>query len=139
VPGRCSIGELELELYPATGHTKDGMAIWAPWTGVLIVGDYLSAVEIPCFAEGGGAPAAYIATLERLQELVALAEHIVPGHGPVLGQAQALVVLEEDLAYLRALEEQGLQAELPTTRRTRAQQRLHAQNAAQLDRLHAQP
>ena len=28
VPGHCEIGERELELHPADGHTADGMAIW---------------------------------------------------------------------------------------------------------------
>lgn len=47
VPGRCGIGERELELHPADGHTADGMAILVPWAGVLVCGDYLSPVEIP--------------------------------------------------------------------------------------------
>ncbi len=47
VPGRLDIGELELELYPAAGHTGDGMAMLAAWAGVLVCGDYLSPVEIP--------------------------------------------------------------------------------------------
>jgi len=28
------------------------MAVWAPWTGVLAVGDYLSPVEIPMIGPG---------------------------------------------------------------------------------------
>ena len=47
VPGYCGLGERELELHPADGHTVDGMAIWIPWAGVLVCGDYLSPVEIP--------------------------------------------------------------------------------------------
>ena len=31
VPGRCDLGEQELELHPAEGHTADGMAVWVPW------------------------------------------------------------------------------------------------------------
>ena len=87
VPGRLQIGippAHELELHPAEGHTVDGMAIWIPWARVLVLGDYLSDVEIPCFAEGGGEPAAYCATLERLRPLVAEAEYVVPGHGHAL-------------------------------------------------------
>jgi glyoxylase-like metal-dependent hydrolase (beta-lactamase superfamily II) len=69
VPGRCEIGAQELQLYPAEGHTKDGMAICAPWAGVLVVGDYLSTVEPPRF-DGAGSLAAYMQTLERLRPLV---------------------------------------------------------------------
>ena len=131
VPGRLQIGEHELELHPADGHTADGMAIFAPWTGVLIVGDYLSAIEIPTLGPGGGRPA-YAATLEHLRGLVELAEHIVPGHGPILGRDAALEILEQDLAYLEALGEQGSSAALPERRRSTEQRRLHRANVASL-------
>jgi glyoxylase-like metal-dependent hydrolase (beta-lactamase superfamily II) len=150
VPGRCGIGELELELHPAEGHTADGMAIWAPWAQVLVAGDYLSAVEIPTLdggagsrssapsGAGGGSTApsgtidAYGATLTRLRELVRGATYVVPGHGPPRGGERAMVVLDEDLAYLHSLREHGVEAELPPRRRTRAQRAAHERNCAQL-------
>jgi glyoxylase-like metal-dependent hydrolase (beta-lactamase superfamily II) len=131
VPGHLEIGGRELELHPADGHTADGMAIWAPWTGVLVVGDYLSSIEIPMLSPGGGR-SAYLATLERLRPLVELAEHVVPGHGPILGSAAALEVLEQDLAYLEALGVQGPSAALPEGRRSSEQRRLHSANVASL-------
>ncbi len=133
VPGHCGIGDGELELHPADGHTEDGMAVWVGWAGVLVAGDYLSGVEIPFIAEGGGTVPAYIATLERLRPLVEGAGHVVPGHGPVVESAKARALLEEDLAYLRDLAERGAQAELPAGRRSKFQRRLHAQNVACLD------
>lgn len=99
VPGRCGIGEHELELHPADGHTEDGMAIWVPWARVLVCGDYLSTVEPPEVGESSSA-GAYRDTLERLRPLVVAAEHVVPGHGPVLDAERALGVLEENLASL---------------------------------------
>ena len=42
-----ALGERELELHPADGHTSDGTAVWIPWARVLVAGDYLSPVEIP--------------------------------------------------------------------------------------------
>ncbi len=129
VPGRCELGDQEMELHPTEGHTHDGMAIWIGWARVLVAGDYLSAVEIPTL-NGGGSPEAYSATLERLRSLVAGAEHVVPGHGPVMDSARALGVLDEDVAYLRALAEHGADAELPTGRRARRQHRLHDENVA---------
>lgn len=122
VPGRCELGEHELELHSAGGHTADGMAVWIPWASVLVAGDYLSQVEIPTFASGGD-PAAYAATLRRLEPLVGLAEHVVPGHGPVLGSAQALAILHEDLGYLGELSERGAAAEPSARRRSRLQGR----------------
>jgi glyoxylase-like metal-dependent hydrolase (beta-lactamase superfamily II) len=128
VPGGCEISDNELALYPAEGHTIDGMAIWIGWTRVLVLGDYLSAIEIPVLGEGASIDA-YLETLERLRPLISEAEHVVPGHGPVLDAQGALSILEEDFAYLTALSARGSAAELPQGRRTKAQQRIHAENA----------
>lgn len=128
VPGRLAIGVHELELHPAEGHTCDGMAIWIPWAKVLVAGDYLSAVEIPFFGEGHGTADTYAATLQRLRALVEAADHVVPGHGAALDRTRAGAVLDEDLAYLSSLAEQGAGARLPPGRRTRAQRRLHLEN-----------
>jgi glyoxylase-like metal-dependent hydrolase (beta-lactamase superfamily II) len=149
VPGRCSIGDAELELHPTAGHTADGMAICIPWARVLVVGDYLSPIELPVLGEAkaygvgeadGEAKAnfvedtlgAYVATLERLRPLVSDAEHVVPGHGPVIDGAAALGVLDEDLAYLQGLRERGVEAELPQARRSHVQRELHVQNATRV-------
>jgi glyoxylase-like metal-dependent hydrolase (beta-lactamase superfamily II) len=132
VPGRCAIGEHELELHPVDGHTRDGMAVWIPWAGVLAAGDYLSPVEIPTF-EGEDSLTAYSATLQRLRPLLARAEHVVPGHGEALERSAAETLLEEDLAYLTALARDG-RAELPADRRDRHQRELHRGNLAALGR-----
>jgi glyoxylase-like metal-dependent hydrolase (beta-lactamase superfamily II) len=91
VPGHVELGQRELELHPAEGHTVDGMAVFAPWAGVLCAGDYLSPVEGPEAADA----AAYLATLRRLRPLVERAETVVPGHGEPLTRAQALEVLAD--------------------------------------------
>jgi glyoxylase-like metal-dependent hydrolase (beta-lactamase superfamily II) len=133
VPGHCGIGGAELELHPTGGHTADGMAVWIPWARVLVAGDYLSAIELPVLGEGEGMLAAYLATLERLHPLVSAAEHVVPGHGPVLDREQALRLLEEDRAYLSALRDGGeVELELPARRRSKVQRELHEQNVARL-------
>jgi glyoxylase-like metal-dependent hydrolase (beta-lactamase superfamily II) len=131
VPGACEIGPHELALHPAEGHTADGMAIWAPWAGVLVAGDYLSTVEIPVLADGGSI-AVYVDTLKRLRPLVAEAQFVVPGHGPMLGSEQALSVLDEDLAYLETLSALGAGAELPGGRRSKAQRAIHAENVVRV-------
>ena len=121
MPGHCAIGDEELELHPADGHTADGMAVWIGWAGTLVCGDYLSPVEIPWISEGGSRDA-YLATLRRLQPLVEQAEHVVPGHGEVLDAVRAAAILREDVAYLEALPD----AELPIARRSPAQRAIHA-------------
>jgi glyoxylase-like metal-dependent hydrolase (beta-lactamase superfamily II) len=128
VPGKLEIGECELELHPADGHTEDGMAVWIPWARVLVAGDYLSPVEIPSLNQGGSARA-YLATLARLEPLVEQAEYVVPGHGPAIDAARAAAILREDRAYLEALLEHGAEAKLPLARRTGEQRKVHAENA----------
>ncbi len=130
VPGYCGLGEEELELHPADGHSADGMAIWIPWAKVLVCGDYLSPVEIPT---PEASIEAYLATLARLEPLVAAAEFVVPGHGSPIDSATAQVVLNEDRVYLEALGEGRARAgALPPGRRDAEQRRLHAANAARL-------
>lgn len=98
VPGRLDIGERELELHPAPGHTADGMAIVVPWAGVLVCGDYLSPCEDP--ADHTTDAGAYRETLERLRPLVRAADWVVPGHGAPLEPARALEILEDHLGKL---------------------------------------
>jgi glyoxylase-like metal-dependent hydrolase (beta-lactamase superfamily II) len=123
VPGRCGIGDEELELHLAPGHTADGMAIWIPWARVLVCGDYLSPVEIPWLSESGSRED-YLETLDRLEPLVELAEHVVPGHGSPLDPVRAAAILREDREYLQGLPD----SKLPLARRTSAQKKIHAEN-----------
>jgi glyoxylase-like metal-dependent hydrolase (beta-lactamase superfamily II) len=130
VPGYCGLGDGELELHPADGHTVDGMAVWIPWAKVLICGDYLSPVEIPTpEASIDG----YLATLARLEPLVEQAEYVVPGHGGPIEGTAARALLLEDRDYLEALRERrAADAALPAARRDAEQRRLHAANLARL-------
>lgn len=123
VPGHCEIGDRELELHPADGHTADGMAVWVDWARVLVCGDYISPIEVPAISDGGSRDA-YIATLRRLEALVDAASYVVPGHGEVLDSVRAAAILREDLNYLAKLPD----AELPIARRSEAQRALHAAN-----------
>jgi glyoxylase-like metal-dependent hydrolase (beta-lactamase superfamily II) len=123
VPGKLELGGHELELHPAEGHTRDGMAVFARHMGVLVCGDYLSDVEIPTVEDRG----LYRGTLERLRPLVEAADVVVPGHGSPMQRDEALRILEEDLAYLDGLE--AGDARLPEGRDTPVQRRMHEQNA----------
>jgi glyoxylase-like metal-dependent hydrolase (beta-lactamase superfamily II) len=131
VPGHCEVGKRELELHPAEGHTSDGTAVVAPWAGVLCCGDYVSPVEIPMLWTGADLDA-YRETLERLRGLVERAPTVVPGHGGPLTREQALEVLEQDDAYLEALERDGEGAALPRLQRSPEQRRVHAANVRRL-------
>lgn len=124
VPGYVGLGDQELELHPAEGHTTDGTVVFARWAGVLCVGDYLSDVEIPML----GDLEEYRATLARLAPLVEAAEVIVPGHGSPHDRDTALRLLDEDLAYLDRL------TKLPAGRDTGRQREIHDANLRSLDR-----
>ncbi len=128
VPGRLSLGSGELELHAAAGHTADGVAYWLPWARVLVCGDYLSPVEIPMISPGGS-PDTYLETLARLGPLVEQAAYVIPGHGGMVTGSDAARVLNEDVAYLEALQRDGADAPLPKGRRTAAQKQIHAANA----------
>jgi len=129
VPGYVGLGEVELELHPAGGHSADGTAVFAPFAGVLVCGDYLSDVEIPTVVDGGSLPE-YRATLGRLASLVERADVVVPGHGSPHDRATALRLLEEDLAYLERLERGDERPVLPPGRDGSRQRALHRQNVA---------
>lgn len=127
VPGKLDVGAQTIELHPTEGHVPDGMALWLPWAGVLIAGDFLSPVEIPMLS-AGGSRSAYLATLERLRPLVEQADHVVAGHGGAIDGRRALSILDEDVAYL-----EGLPAsKLPIARRSAEQKRIHAENLTRL-------
>jgi glyoxylase-like metal-dependent hydrolase (beta-lactamase superfamily II) len=126
-PGSLELGDVELELHPAPGHTSDGVALLAPFCGVLCCGDYLSPVEIPMISPGGSADT-YGATLATLGALVERAETVVPGHGAPQSRDDALRLLEEDADYLSALERGEERPALPEGRAGMAQRRLHAEN-----------
>lgn len=127
VPGQLELGGEELELHTAEGHTPDGMAVWAPWLGVLCTGDYLCPVEIP-WLNAGGSIADYRNTLARLAPLVEQAEAVVPGHGAPQSSAAALSQIEEDVAYLNSLERGDERPSLPEGRDTVRQRQIHAEN-----------
>lgn len=127
VPGRLDLGDRELELHHAGGHTADGMIVFAPWLGVLAVGDYLSDVEIPMISPGGSL-AEYRSTLAALSDLVARADVVVPGHGSPADRERALALLEEDGAYLDALERGRERVKLPAGRDSVEQRRIHGEN-----------
>ncbi|MFL5867903.1 MAG: MBL fold metallo-hydrolase, partial [Thermoleophilaceae bacterium] len=124
VPGKLEVGDEEVELHPAEGHTADGMALLARWCGVLVCGDYLSDVEIPMVVS----LADYRSTLARLASLVEAASAVVPGHGSVLTRETALKLLDEDVESLEALEAGSERPALPAGRDSAEQRRLHAEN-----------
>jgi glyoxylase-like metal-dependent hydrolase (beta-lactamase superfamily II) len=96
-----ALGPFLVETFPLVGHTPDASGFRLREVGLLLVGDYLSAVEFP-FATS---PAAYRMTLAGLIEMLREdpPETVIPGHGPPLTAEEALGVAEADLGYLRSV------------------------------------
>ena len=94
------IGSARLCTLHLPGHSIDGLGLWSPDEGLLLVGDYLSPCEIPFIDD----LASYRATLRRL---IAAIENdvrrVLPGHGRELDQREATAIAEADLDYLDAL------------------------------------
>lgn len=100
--GVASAGPFRLEAIEAEGHAADGTAWLLVDEGVLLPGDYLSAVSPPLVL---GSVAGFRATLARLLALLdaGRATRVLPGHGPALDAAAAAVIARADIAYLDAV------------------------------------
>jgi hydroxyacylglutathione hydrolase len=98
---RC--GTLSVVAVPVPGHCENGSAFVILEQGLLLPGDYLSAV---CFPIVLSSVAAALASCERL--LRTLDEFsistVVPGHGPALDRSSAQRIGREDADYLRRLQ-----------------------------------
>ena len=129
VPGTLELGDAELELLPADGHTHDGMAIWIPWAGVLVCGDYLLAGRDPWLRSTAAAAPTW-PRWRAWRPTSSGADWVVPGHGVPLDSARA----PGDHARGRRLPG-GAAFEgrsLPLARRSPRQRRLHSDNVAKV-------
>ena len=72
-----------LEVLPSVGHTQGDLMVLVPDADVLFAGDVCSFGVTPLAFQGD--PAAWIEVLGAVGDL---AERIVPGHGPIGGEAE---------------------------------------------------
>jgi hydroxyacylglutathione hydrolase len=95
--GKLELAGLKLWAFELPGHSPDGLGLAIE--DVLLVGDYLSACEIP-FVEDA---VAYRETLGRLLELMRRMREVIPGHGPRLSRDEAMAIARADLEYVDRL------------------------------------
>jgi hydroxyacylglutathione hydrolase len=94
-----SVGELELHLEHAPGHTASMLTIYEPTDACLWAADVLSDVELPMIAHD---LESYARTLARIAELDV--RTLVPGHGTPTSEASEIRRrLDEDRRYLERL------------------------------------
>jgi hydroxyacylglutathione hydrolase len=86
----------------APGHTDDGLFVSLPDEHLLVVGDYLSALEIPGVYDS---VADYRSTLQTLVGVIERErpQYVVVGHGKPHTCDDALRIADEDLEYLEAV------------------------------------
>jgi hydroxyacylglutathione hydrolase len=87
---------------PGPGHTDDGLLVSLPDEHLLVVGDYLSALEIPSVHHS------VRDYRDTLQTLVGVIErerplYVVVGHGRPHTSEDALRIAAEDLEYIEAV------------------------------------
>jgi hydroxyacylglutathione hydrolase len=101
-PSEQAMGPWHATFRPGRGHTDDGLITSLPEQGLVIAGDYLSALEIPA------AYASVVDYRDTLHTLIAVIEReqprfVVVGHGAPAGAAAALRIADEDLDYIDAV------------------------------------
>jgi glyoxylase-like metal-dependent hydrolase (beta-lactamase superfamily II) len=86
-------GGLELRVVATPGHTSDSLSFALPGDHALLTGDTVLGRGTTVVAHPDGELAAYLHSLERLRALTGDGEvtTILPGHGPVVPDAAAMV------------------------------------------------
>jgi hydroxyacylglutathione hydrolase len=102
-PEPLPCGGLTTVAVDCAGHAGDGSAFVVCEHGLLLPGDYLSAVCHPIVLSSVEASVAANERLLRAIDEYAIAT-VVPGHGPALDRRQAAQIGREDTEYLRALQ-----------------------------------
>ena len=87
------VGGLEARVVATPGHTSDSVSFALPADHALLTGDTVLGRGTTVVAHPDGALAAYLASLERLAALTGGGDvtSILPGHGPVVPDAAAMV------------------------------------------------
>jgi glyoxylase-like metal-dependent hydrolase (beta-lactamase superfamily II) len=101
-PAEVRMGPWRGVCRPAPGHTDDGLIVSLPDEHLLVVGDYLSALEIPGVYDS---VSAYRSTLETLVGVIERErpQYVVVGHGKPHTSDEALRIADEDIEYLEAV------------------------------------
>ncbi|MBT3163518.1 MBL fold metallo-hydrolase [Streptomyces sp. Vc74B-19] len=88
-----TVGGLELRVLPAPGHTADSLCFHLPADRAVLTGDTVLGRGTTVVAHPDGRLGDYLDTLRRLRSLTVDdgVHTVLPGHGPVLEDAQGAV------------------------------------------------
>ncbi|MEU2206065.1 MBL fold metallo-hydrolase [Streptomyces hygroscopicus] len=86
-------GGLELRVVPTPGHTADSLSFHLPADGAVLTGDTVLGRGTTVVAHPDGRLGDYLDSLRRLRSLTVDdgVDTVLPGHGPVLNDAQGAV------------------------------------------------
>jgi glyoxylase-like metal-dependent hydrolase (beta-lactamase superfamily II) len=86
-------GGLELRVVGTPGHTADSLSFLLPADGAVLTGDTVLGRGTTVVAHPDGRLGDYLDSLRRLQSLAVAGDvdTVLPGHGPVLGDARGAV------------------------------------------------
>jgi glyoxylase-like metal-dependent hydrolase (beta-lactamase superfamily II) len=86
-------GGLELRVVPTPGHTADSLSFHLPADGAILTGDTILGRGTTVVAHPDGRLGDYLDSLRRLRSLTVDdgVHTVLPGHGPVLEDAQGVV------------------------------------------------
>lgn len=96
-----AVGDLEVRVVGTPGHSSDSLSFWVPAERAVLTGDTVLGRGTTVVAHPDGKLGAYLDSLDRLHALAEAREidTVWPGHGPVLGDA--LAVLDYYIAHRR--------------------------------------
>ncbi|MGV9785873.1 MBL fold metallo-hydrolase [Streptomyces sp. NPDC004673] len=88
-----TVGGLELRVVPTPGHTADSLSFHLPADRAVLTGDTILGRGTTLVAHPDGRLGEYLASLRRLRSLTVDdgVHTVLPGHGPVLEDAQGAV------------------------------------------------
>ncbi len=94
-----AVDGLEVHVVGTPGHTADSLSFWVPGDNAILTGDTVLGRGTTVVAHPDGQLGAYLDSLEVLHRLAERQEAtaIWPGHGPVIGDA--LAVLDHYIAH----------------------------------------
>jgi glyoxylase-like metal-dependent hydrolase (beta-lactamase superfamily II) len=101
-PADATLGPWTVVCRPGVGHTDDGLLVTFPEEHLLVVGDYLSSLEIPSVYSSA---ADYRTTLQTLIGVIERERplYVIVGHGKPHTSDEALRIADEDLDYIEAV------------------------------------
>lgn len=90
---QVTVGGLTLEVVPTPGHTADSLSFLLPADGAVLTGDTVLGRGTTVVAHPDGRLGDYLASLRALRRLTedGGVHTVLPGHGPVLADAQGAI------------------------------------------------